>query len=98
MAAGGWGQWQVAAEPTWGDPMRGRGSAGILQVPTHRGVEALDHVTQGVTQTPHFLCPNSALFSICRVSVGHRRVLPAVQLLGEGVGSVLECRAGRDFQ
>lgn len=78
--------------------MRGRGSAEILQVPTRGGIEALDHVTRGVTQTPHFLRPDSALFSICRVSVGHRRVFPAVQLLGEGVGSVLECRAGRDFQ
>lgn len=76
--------------------MRDRGSAGILQVPTHGGIEALDHVTQGVTQTLHFLRPNSALFSICCVSVGHRRVFPAVQLLGEAVGSVLECRAGWD--
>lgn len=79
--------------------MRDRGSAGILQVPTHWGDQSLrPQVTQGVTQTLHFLCPNTALFSVFHVSVGHRRVFPAVQLLGEGVGSVLECRAGWDFQ
>lgn len=79
--------------------MRDRGSAGILQVPTLRGDQSLrPQVTQGVTQTLNFLCPNSALFSICRVFVGHRRAFPAVQLLGEAVGSILECRAGWDFQ
>lgn len=65
--------------------MRDRGSAGILQVPTHGGIEALDHVTQGVTQTLHLLCPDSALFSICRVSVGHRS-FPSSSAAGGGRG------------